>query len=451
MQKWLGRSLFLALVFTASSLLTFGCASESTSDDNTDNSTIFDGKTDSGWLGSDTFEVNAVVRAIARQAPSDEWADLETDHELQVQLVDNQIKFIKNTAEALDWRFNQLADQVTIVSTEIDTNGDVVIEYEAIVDMLGRIPVEGVPPLDDLEPRIFTAEVPVDPVGFSYTTIQNCTVTDNGYSAADYNFHYYFAPDAPDCSMELIVAEIEITEVFPRDTVYPEYDQLMQPMVDGTVGFRAALVPNRGDTDPLSRFNTHADMLELQLGLEGVDATDGNYRRYTWQRGGVTMVIDLYDPTDLPWTTDFAESFRDKLSEYDLVHYNGHSAYGTKHLLDQPNSYSDDYQIIIVHSCQSYAYYTRQVFRAKATDEDPSGFALADVVATGMSSYPTGSPRTLRVILEGLMIGMEAIDNDRPENAPDWLMIAEAMSGITWGDIMYGVAGVRTNAWTPAP
>jgi hypothetical protein len=103
----------------------------------------------------------------------------------------------------------------------------------------------------------------------------------------------------------------------------------------------------------------------------------------------------------------------------------------------------------MIHSCQSYAYYTRQVFRAKATAEDPSGFALADVIATGKSSYPTGSPPTVRVLLESLMDGMVAIDRGEPKSAPDWLGIAARMKGSTWGDIMYGVAGVRTNEWRP--
>ena len=102
-----------------------------------------------------------------------------------------------------------------------------------------------------------------------------------------------------------------------------------------------------------------------------------------------------------------------------------------------------------MHSCQSYAYYTRQVFRAKATEEDPSGFALADIVATGKSSYPSGSPPTLRVLLSNLLDGMAAIQRDEPDQAPHWLAISEGMDRATWGDIMYGIAGVRTNSWQP--
>jgi hypothetical protein len=408
------------------------------------------GKSDSGWLGSDTFEVDAIVRSTARQSPLGEWENLETDREVQLKLVDNQIKFIKNSAERLGWRFNQLAESVRVVSQDTTENGDIIIEYEAVIDMLGRQRGQEVPSLDQLESRRFSAMVPLSPTSFASQDIRGCSKVDDSHSVAAYNFHYYFAPDQTECEIDLTQAEVEVTEVFERPIVYPEYDQLLQELGDGRIGFRAALVPNRGDEDPASRFDAHARMLSGELGLEGVDSEDGTYRRYTWETEGVTMVIDLFDPTDLPWTTSFARAFRERLADYSLVHYNGHSSYGTKHLLDEPEAYSDAYQIIVMHSCQSYAYYTRQVFRAKATEEDPSGFASADVVATGKSSYPSGSPPTLRVLLTALMDGTAALHNGSPTKAPDWLTIAERMKGSTWGDIMYGIAGVRTNAWQPA-
>ena len=404
------------------------------------------GKEDSGWLGVDTYEVQGLVTSTVYVGTSGEWADVAESDARQLQLVDTQIKFIKNTAEANGWRLNQLADTVTVTDITVSETA-IAIEYEAVIDMLGRYPGY-LPELADLDTE-FVADVPLDPTAFSYTQINACSEVDDSHSAAAYNFHYYFQPDQDDCDVVLTEATVTVTEVFTRETVYPEYDQLMQAMEDGTVGFRAALVPNRGDSDPLSRFTAHANMLERDLDLEGEVSEDGAYHRYTWVRGGATMVIDLYDPTQIEWTSSFAAEFRERLSEYTLIHYNGHSSYGTKHLLDDPESFSDAYQIIIMHSCQSYAYYTRQVFRAKQTEEDASGFALADVVATGKSSYPTGAPPTLGVLLRALMDGMVAIERGTPEQAPDWLTISDQMSDSTWGDIMYGIAGVRTNTWQP--
>jgi hypothetical protein len=243
---------------------------------------------------------------------------------------------------------------------------------------------------------------------------------------------------------------VEVTDVFDRPRTYPEYDQLMQALPEGGIGFTAALVPNRGDNDPMSRFNSHADMLEQELGLTGELSSDETYQRYVWQKGEIKMIIDLYDPTKAGWgRSGFEAGFRARLKDYTLVHYNGHSSYGSKHLLDDPDAYSDAYQIIVLHSCQSFAYYTRQVFRGKATASDPQGFATADIVATGKSSYPSGAPKTLNVLLSGLMDGMIAIDQGRPKSAPDWITMAEGMKRSTWGDILYGVAGVRDNVWQP--
>jgi hypothetical protein len=448
--KWSLSSLFVALWGLAMVLvLANACVDDDgLTADEADGPGSAGGKEDSGWLGPDSYEVNAVVHATVYADARGEWAELAADDALQQRLIDAQLKFIKNTAESHGWRFNQLADTVEVVETTVGEGG-VAIEYRAVVDLLGRYRGT-LPALEDIDPATFSAKVPLDPTWFSWTQISNCSESDDGHSAASYNFHYYFAPEKEGCDIRLTDAEVTITEVFPRRTVYPEYDQLMLPMDDETVGFRAALVPNRGDDDPLSRFNAHAEMLEDDLDLEGVTSEDGRYRRYTWQRDGVTMVIDLYDPTKITWESSFAAEFRARLGEYSLVHYNGHSSYGTTHLLDEPESFSDAYQIVVMHSCQSYAYYTRQVFRAKATEEDPSGFALADVVATGRSSYPSGSPPTLRVLLQSLMDGMVAIETGQPERAPDWLTITRQMDYSTWGDIMYGVAGVRTNRWQPA-
>src|SRR5690606_10199500 len=112
--------------------------------------------------------------------------------------------------------------------------------------------------------------------------------------------------------------------------------------------------------------------------------------------------IDLFDPTKASLTPQF----RSALAAYQLVFFNGHSIYGTRDLLSDEASFSDQYQIVMMHSCRSYPYYVRQVFRAKATSDDPTGWAAADVVATGESSYPNDSPRTLKPLLEGLLAGM---------------------------------------------
>lgn len=436
----------MVAVMSLSIIFGLGCGNANIVDSGSDDWSGQGQKDDSGWLGADTFEVNAVITSTVLVDAMGDWFGVENDADLQTKLVDMQIKFIKTSAENNGWRFNQLAEKVQINNIQNTADG-VEISYEAVVDMLGNLRAT-VPTLDELEHVRFEAVVPRKPMGFSSMQMNHCAKVDDGHSIRDYNFHYYFKPEQENCDLDLIQAHVEVTQVFDRPVAYPEYDKLMKHWDDGSVGFAAALVPNRGDNDPKSRFNAHKQALENEMGLDGELSPDNTFIRYTWKKGNISMVIDLYDPTEVPWNSDFAAHFRARLSNYSYVHYNGHSSYGSKELLNDPAAYSNDYQIVVIHSCQSYAYYTRQVFRAKATAMDPSGMANADVVATGKSSYPAGSPPTTKVMLNSLMQGMVAIDTGRPQNAPDWITIAERIKSATWGDILYGVAGVRNNRWT---
>jgi len=398
------------------------------------------GKDDSGWLSDTSFEVDAVVRGVVTREASGEWAGLATDAALQTSLIDLQVKFAKNTTEANGFRINQLIDSVDAVEVQVD--GDLVtLRYAATVDMISDDGSRDVPALEEIEPRVMQLPLPLDPVGVYGRAGSRCANDDH---AAGYNYHYYYDPSGPECDIELSPAELEIVEVFERRTVYPEYDRLMRELADGSLGFTVALVPAEGDSDRMSRFDAHRRMLEAELGLTGEDSEDGAFRRYEWVRSGVKVVIDLFDPT----RGHFTASFQNALRTYQVVFYNGHSAYGTQRLLTDPEAFSDDYQIIMLHSCQSYAYYVQQAFHAKATEEDPDGFASTDFVATGRSSYPTDSPVTLQALLEGLMTGIAAVHEGNREAATDWLSIVSRMNRRVPG-ILYGVAGVRTNEWQP--
>lgn len=435
----LRKALVLVLAFALAGLGACAPAAGSGGSGGTDRGA--GGKGDSGWLADTSYEVNAVFRARVTTEATGEWENLANDPELQVNLIDLQVKYAKNTAEGHGWRLNQLVDEFQVLDVATD-GANVTLTYEAVIDMIGEIRSGAeAPSLDEIDPRTFPVALPVNPIGV-YRRVGSACANDR--TATEYNYHYYFDPDRAGCDLELERGEIEVVEVFERKTVYPEYDRLLNELPDGSKGFRAALVPAYGDSDPRSRFTAHARMLEDELGLEGVAAEDGSYVRYEWRNGDVTIVIDLFDPT----VQDYSAQFREALGGYELVFYNGHSSYGTKDLLSDPASFSERYQIIMLHSCQSYAYYTRQVFRAKETPEDPTGFDLADMVATGRSSYPTDSAPTLQALLEGLMEGLVAVTSGDPSDAPDWLKIVRRMNSQTYG-ILYGVAGVRTNRWQP--
>lgn len=396
-----------------------------------------------GWVGDTSFEVGATITSRVEQPAEGAWKDLATSSELQTSLVDTQWKFAKNRLKAAGYDLNQLADAVTITKTE--TKGGVVtLTYEAKVDLLREIATNAkAPTLAELSPKAVALKLPLRPVGAFAVAKGTCSDHHDGEPDGDRNFYYHF-DDADNCTLPMVDVNLTVTEVFPRTTAYPEYDQLLTENIGGKKGFRAALVPATGDYDPMSRFDAHREMLEDQLGLVGEPAENGNATRYTYVKGNVAIAIDLYDPT----RTGLTPQFRAALSSYQMVFFNGHSVYGTRDLLTDETSFSKRYQILMMHSCRSYPYYTRQVFRAKATADEPTGWAGADVVATGESSYPTDSPRTLRPLLEGLVDGMNKADTARGVGAPSWNALVKKMNDRTSG-ILYGVAGVRTNTWKP--
>lgn len=421
-----------------------------------------------GWSADDSYELAAqITSTIAREATG-VWAGLATDVDLQHELVALQVKYTRNTLKArpLEYVLDQLAREVTIDSVSAD--GDVVtLTYTAEVDLVRKGDPQALPTLAELPATSLSAVVPRDPVnvyraGWQDRLGEACADDWGDYTLAEHKYYYYFAPDKAGCRerMEALgiyqLADVEIVKVYPAGPVYPEYDRLakLRDPATGSVGFSAAIVPDTGDDDPASRFDAHKRKLDA-LGLVSTPQEGGRYLRYEWPAPGVQLTIDLYDPTAISWPDTFTSQFHALLGKYQLVQYNGHSNYGAKDLLADEAAFMDDYQIVVMHSCSSYAYYAQQVFRAKASDDPLAtedqrrGWADADVLATGQSSYPSDSPKVMAVLLQGLVDGLVAIEAGAPQDAPSWQELTRQMNQATWGSILYGIAGSRTNAWRP--
>jgi hypothetical protein len=409
------------------------------------------GKSDTGWIADTSYEVGAYLESTITRAATGSYSDLATNRDRQEELVDDQIKYCKTTMAERGYHINQLFEKTEIVEVT-EGDGKVTLRYKARIDLLHRKSAgAGVPALEEIDEREFEVRLPLDPTDVKSRNGESCAEGWGDHWLAEYNYYYYFAPDKEGCNEEMHGARLTIREVYPVTTVYPEYDRLLGPLdeTQSAVGFRAAILPNTGDDDPMSRHDAHREMIEDELDLTGEEQEGGRYLRYTFEkevpdRGKVMMIVDLFNPTK----GSFTSTFRKALGEYQLVFYNGHSGYGTQPFLTEADAFSSAYQIVMMHSCRSYSYYTRQVFRAKATDADPEGFAAADVVATGMSSYPGDSPRTLKPLLRGLWKGLHSVHEGTPGQAPSWQSMVAEMNSVTWG-ILYGVAGVRQNAWQP--
>lgn len=402
-------------------------------------------KADTGWVGDTSFEVGGTLEAVVVHKAEGEWEKLATDRALQEKLVDTQLKFGKNGAAAHDWHLNQLADRVEILSVE-SKGGLVRLGYRASIDMLRRRGADAEPTLEELPERELTVALPEDPLDVLGRVSDRCAEGADGLG--EYNYYYYFAPDKKKswdseekvCDLPLQDGKIRITEVYEPRTVFPEYDQLMNKLDgEGVVGFNAAIVPMGSE---FAAGNKRS--LEETLKLKGEPSTDGESLRYILQRDKVRVTIDLYENG---W---YSSSFRKAIGGYQLVLYDGHSSYGSLDLLKDPAAYLERYQIVIMDSCRSYEYYARQVFRAKTTADDPTGFAAADVIGTGMPAPVSDSGKIIEPVLTRIVDGLRSIQQGEPENAATWQQIVGHLNSITWGSV-YGAAGARSNAWQPAP
>lgn len=397
---------------------------------------------DTEWIGANSFEVSTRFSSSIMHRAAGQYTDLATDAELQAEVIGTHISYAKTAMDRQQFKLNMLPD--AILSTEVSVDGDMVtIHYEASVDMI-RSKVHGVDVQapEDLPKSRFQVKLPADPVGVYAAAGKECASNYGSYTLTEYKYFYYFDPTAPNCDIALVDGTIDVVAVYPNPKVYPEYDRLLNDLDDGRRGFHAAILPNYGDHDPKGRFDMHREALNRALAMEPEETP--TYHRYNWTKDGATIVVDLYDPTK----GSFTNTFHQALGEYQLVYYNGHSNYGHQAYLSNPDAYSDDYQILGMHSCQSYSYYAHQMATGKATASDPTGFVNSDMIATGRSSYPSDSPDVLVVLLDGLMSGLGAMVNDKPESAPSWQDIGDRMMAVA-PSILYGIAGARNNAWQP--
>jgi hypothetical protein len=401
------------------------------------------GKADTGWLGDTSFEVGGTLEATVVHEATGEWAKLATDRALQEKLVDLQLKFGKNGAAEKGWRLNQLADKVEILGAVTDGER-VAVRYRAEVDLI-RKRSGGLPALEELSERELTLLLPEDPIGV-YAKVEDRCAEGHDSGLGEYNYYYYFAPNKqkPDseeklCDLGMREAALKITKVYQTATVYPEYDKL-RGLIDeeqGIVGFRVAIVPMGSEFAGGNRRT-----LEEKLKLNGERSKDGESTRYVLRKEKVEVTIDLFEGGY------YSSNFRKAIGDYQVVLYDGHSSYGTLDLLTDPKAYHDGYQIVVMDSCRSYEYYARQVFRAKASASDPTGFAGADVIGTGMPAPVSDSGKIIEPVLTGLTDGLAAIERGEPEQATSWQAIISRLNSITW-DSVYGAAGARANAWQP--
>lgn len=475
-----------APVLLAAALAT-GCAlSDAPGEDIPGFEDYFDGKSDTGYVGTRAAEMEAVLRGRVKvELPDRTAAELETtaaalranpsDWNLRsiTNQVTEQVKYARNALKAEKLDLNLEGGSPTFSAVTVVGNG-LQLDYELKVESLVKfkeLESRGLTPAD-LIGKVVEPRLPLVPAGLFERTSNKCaTDPDSGDAVAAaelgaHNLFYYFDPARSGCPLtdaDLVTSRYEIRSSLDAPTVYPEYDRLV---ADGKISM--VVIFGQIEHGELKSndwgFISYGDMTRA-FQSQGFTRTEqfpdnkGQRLRKSFP-GGLVVDIEMWTPVSIADSVPREtanELFRDAMRRHEIVYYNGHAFYGSLNVLDEPTAYpADTYQIIFMDACWSYAYYTKQVFRNKATAADPLGWALADVVNNTEPGI-TGSEATAAVLYDNLFKGAATVRRGGDASLYSWNNMIKYMNEhAEWrarnrtshpDPEIYGASGVRTNRY----
>ena len=430
-------------------------------------------KDDTGYLSNLAAEVDAVFRSKVevdlsdvpegeRQARVDE---LLADEWKVQSLADKQIKYSKRQVNTDALHLNLSSSDVEIVDSNL-ADGKLTIEYEAHVEtILSQEELEETgQTLDEVLNTRLTATVPTLP-DLMAEKVGTACLEDGHEDAESFNYFYYYEANKAGCADAMAEAGIgrfdaslELVNLAPSKTVYPEYDQLTaDDQIDVVVFFGAAehsWEPGQWDWGTYGR-----DIFVRHLSERGFRKTTAEHGDlYQKTVNGLAENVTVIGPETLKLLKEDRDGvFSKVVRENEIIMYNGHSFYGSLSVLDDPTIYTGRYQIFFMNSCWSYEYYTKQVFKNNATDADPEGWLKADVVNDTEEGWFHNMAHESRILLTNLLRGAET-GGEENGRTYDWEGIVEAMNKHaidsqkqrnTKSHEIYGVSGVRTNRYVP--
>lgn len=476
----------LPLVFLAAAAAT-ACTDDARVDiDMPDFEEFADGKTDTAYIGSRAAEVNATftgkVRVMVPGKSASELTALATalqanpgswEHRDITNQVTEQLKYARNALKAQKLNLNLEGGSPTFRAITAVTGG-LELEYEVAVESLIKfkeLEAQGLRPAD-LVGRVVEPTLPLTPAGLLDRVSNRCATDPDDPAEAvpaselgAHNLFYYWNPDKAGCPLaaaDLATARYEIKSSFDAPRAYPEYDRLV---ADGkvTMGIIFGQIEH-GELQSNDWGFISFDEMTYRLEQKGFRVSSrmaGNkgHKLTKTFTGGLKVEIEMYTPVSFADTVPRDQSnqlFRDVMKRNEVIYYNGHAFYGSLTVLDEPTAYpADTYQIIFMDACWSYAYYTKQIFRNKATAADPTGYALADVVNNTEPGI-TGSETTAVVLYDKLFTGAAKVYAGQSAARYSWNAIAKYMAehaerrAAARGDDhpnpeIYGVSGARDN------
>ncbi len=433
------------------------------------------GKSDTGYLSNLAVEVEGVFESQLRidlgaidEAERAEWEALVEDDPTLVQTeLDEQIKYAKNQINTAALHLNLSASDVEVTAAKVDEAGFLVVSYASRVETIitqTDLVDEGTT-LETLLQQEYAAVLP-DQAALMAEKVGTACLTADQTEAHAYNYFYYFQPDRAGCTEAMdaagiarVGARLRLESLAPAETVYPEYDQLVADgRIDVVAFFGAANYdwePGKWDWGVYQR-----DLFQRDLTARGFDseATDEG-QLFHRTSGGLEQYVMVVGPETLKSLKDDADGlFERMVRENEIIFYNGHSFYGSLDVLEKPTLYPGKYQIFFMNSCWSYEYYTKQIFKQNATEADPEGWLLADVVNDTESGWFHNMAGQSRILLANLLRGAETGGREG-DRYYTWDRIIGAMNDHaievykdrrTETHEIYGVSGVRTNRFEPA-
>jgi hypothetical protein len=447
-----------------------------------------DGKVDTGYLGSRAAEMEASFTSKLRvPLPGKTQAELEsiattlktnpTDYSIRevVTQVSTHAKFARNALRAAKYNLNLESGEPTFTAVTVET-GALVLEYTLKVESLVKY--------KDLEAMSLTPaslvgqqiemKLPLVIDGLHARVGTKCSSDFDANGAAvpaddlrPDNLFYYWHPERSGCTLspaDLASGTYKISSAHAQTSVYPEYDKLV---ADGKVTMVQIFgqIEHGELKDNDWGFLSYNDIKRLLEGqgfrvVQTLPDRKGAKLAKTMPNG-LKVEVTMLTPIQFADTVDREKAnaaFREAIKGHELVYYAGHAFYGSLTVLDEPTAYpASTYQVIFMDACWSYAYYTKQVFRNKATADDPTGWKFTDVVNNTEPGI-TGSERTAHQLWMNVLAGADAKFGGLSARRYSWNNLIKYMNehaqrradarGENNPEI-YGVSGVRTNAFRP--
>lgn len=418
-----------------------------------------DGKGETGYLSTLALEYHTTVEGeidLPLGAVVENEISLQVRHAMR-QLV-RQGLHLNLATDALD-SLDRVAVSGTTATYRYRFHVEGLITHEELRSKWGLTDPRG------LRQRRIGALVPRNVRSLYQTYGERCAA---GYvlgELGEHNYFYYFDP-LPGCDVATTPLAISVENLAAEANPYPEYDRLIADRELSVVAFFGAVEHGeqvrRGDQGMREWRDFIKVLKQLNFQRIGGDADEptGKGRIFRRYANGLTVKLSLFSPRDLQLNRATGKQlFARMVRENELVMYMGHSFYGSLDVLDEPATYDPAmYQIIMVASCWSYEYYTKQVLKHHP---------LADVVNDTESGWAMNAAEFAEILLTNIVRGSETQGRLDAETVYSWREIINRMNvyaqraysaylhenpytNVDHHEIM-GVSGVLTNVFQPAP